>query len=173
MIFFQLEEYNMTGEQLADWYFSLPLFGQVLIVLSIIAILALIFAIIFYIILGLGYVVYYLLKGLYYLLKEVGHLLLRLSRAIYRMMFDQGTHQPDHLHQQKIQSPTEVHSTLIKKQKNLNAPPLELIDSQIKFCNECGAKFTLKMKEFLNSRGLVYCEYCGKGFEIQKTEMEA
>ncbi len=164
MIFFQLGEYSMTGEQLADWYFSLPLFGQVLIVLSIMAILALIFALIFYIILGLGYVVYYLLKGLYYLLKEVGHLLLRLSKGIYRMIFDQGAHQPDHPHQQKIQSPTEVHSTLIKKQK---------IDSQIKFCNECGAKFTLKMKEFLNSRGRVYCEYCGKGFEIQKTEMVA
>ena len=70
-----MSEVNIFGvpwEEIVDWYLTQPLYGQILVLVGLIALLALAVVILYYVLKGVAYLVYYVLKGVYYLLKGIG-----------------------------------------------------------------------------------------------------
>ena len=175
---FKAGEYGITGDQLAQWYFSLPLIAQVMIVVLVFAVVALTLILIYYILLGIGYLIYYLLKGLYYLFKGICVLTYKLLKGIYHMIFGKGgtavptTEQGQQVQSAPVQAPVQYAAVPAPAiQVITKTPAIEQVASQARFCPECGMAFTTKMVEYLRANGRVYCEFCGKGFS-DKTKSE-
>lgn len=166
---FKVGEYGITGDQLAQWYFALPLVLQILVVLCVFAVVALVLVIVYYILLGIGYLIYYLLKGLYYLFKGICILTYRLLRGIYHMIFGKGGTAVPAAEQAQQEKPAPVQAPVA-----VQAPEPKEVYSLAHFCPECGMAFTPKMADHLKSNGHVYCEFCGKGFRDKPNpEVEA
>ncbi|MCK4286467.1 MAG: hypothetical protein KAX18_09710 [Candidatus Lokiarchaeota archaeon] len=129
-----------------DWYLVQPIYGQILAIIGIIALLALIVTLIYYIIKGIAYLVYYILKGVYYLLKGIGLLFLKITEGFYHLVSGEKKlkKQPHH---DNIQSVISVSNTIV-------------------YCSECGKRLSEKMINQMLSQSIVYCVNCGKGLRL-------
>ena len=78
--------FNVSWEEIVNWYLAQPIYGQILILVGLIALLALAIVIVYYVLKGVVYLVYYVLKGVYYLLKGIGFLFYRLFEELYYLI---------------------------------------------------------------------------------------
>ena len=143
-----------SGISTANWFVTLPIHFQVLLIIGVFAALVLIFTIVYYILKGTAYLVYYVLKGVYSLLKE-----------IYYLIF--GKEEQKEQSQERVAPQVVIHDTnrLIAVQNTITHVP-----AGVSFCSECGTKYTDKMAQQLRSQGTAYCVYCGKGFKSERIE---
>ncbi|MBN1803601.1 MAG: hypothetical protein JW891_18975 [Candidatus Lokiarchaeota archaeon] len=140
-------------QDFANWFVTIPLLAQILLIIAAFAIIALAIILVYYVLKGVAYLIYYLFKGLYYLFKGIGMGIYKLGEALYYAI--SGKQKP--IKQASVE--TEIKEQFIQVKtpigRSYNEP------SRISFCNECGAKFTRKMNEQLNTKGQVYCVHCG------------
>ncbi|MFX0038277.1 MAG: hypothetical protein ACFFCY_01035 [Promethearchaeota archaeon] len=135
-----------------DWYLQQPLYGQILALIGIIAILALAVTLLYYIIKGISYLIYYSIKGIFYLLKYVGYGIFKLFEGFYLLVSGK---------------------TKIKKQNNnqFNTQHNYSKNQQVllEYCRECGRKITNKMKNHLELNEVVFCVNCGTRLRREQT----
>ena len=134
--------------EFVDWYLVQPIYGQILTIVGIIAILALVITVVYYIIKGIAYLVYYILKGTYYLLKGIGLGFFKLSEGLYYLV--SGEQNPK------------------KQTKNDNCKTNLEVNKTILYCSECGIRLSVKMINQMFSSNIAYCVNCGKALKLVK-----
>lgn len=132
-----------------EWYLVQPIYGQILAIIGIIALLALAVTLIFYAIKGIAYLVFYILKGIYYLLKGIGLGIFKLCEGFYNLVSGKS----------KTKKQTENNNVHIGDQINRT-------DYNILYCNDCGKRFSENMMKKILSNGNVFCVNCGKEFNL-------
>jgi hypothetical protein len=132
-----------------EWYVVQPIYGQILAIIGIIALLSLAVTIIYYVIKGIAYLIFYTLKGIYYLLKGIGLGIFKLCEGFYNLVSGES----------KSKKQIENNNVNIGNQFNR-------INSNILYCNECGKRFSEKMMKKILSNGNVFCVNCGKEFNL-------
>ena len=75
--------FGILWEEIVNWFLIQPIYGQILVLVGVIALLALAVVIVYYVLKGVAYLVYYILKGVYYLLKGLGLLFYKAFEALY------------------------------------------------------------------------------------------
>ncbi len=164
----------INGWQLfANWYFSLPLLGQVMVIIGIFAAIALVLILIFYIIYGLCYLVYYIFKGIYYLFKYIALGIYKIFEALYYAL--SGKEKPIKAPNGAVQ-PTPVIVQKVPQTQHVHAPidrNIQYVNSGVMFCTECGNHFTESMSKQMNENGMAFCVYCGKGFKLTSMGIES
>lgn len=161
--------FGVSLQEIIDWFLAQPLYGQVLVLIGVVAILALVVVIAYYLIKGVAYLVYYLLKGMYYLLKGIGLLFYKLCEALYYAI--SGKEKPNAKKEEQpemevIQQPIPQKSQL-KPQK-----VVQIVSPEATYCTECGNEFSAAMAQQLQNKGFVYCVHCGKGFKSNYMQIE-
>jgi hypothetical protein len=154
--------FGILWEDIINWFIVQPIYGQVLILVGVIALLALAVVIVYYVLKGVAYLVYYVLKGVYYLLKGIGLLFYKVFEALYYAISGKPkpeSNPPDHEPQvvPQIEKPPEPITPVQKTYQTINP--------DVAFCSECGSKFSDSMVQTLSNKGFVYCIHCGKGFQ--------
>ncbi len=132
--------------EFVDWYLVQPIYGQILTIVGIIAILALVITVVYYILKGIAYLVYYILKGTYYLLKGIGLGFFKLSEGLYYLV--SGEQNPK------------------KQTKNDNCEANLEVNNTILYCSECGIRLSEKMINQMFSSNIAYCVNCGKALKL-------
>jgi len=149
-----VENIYLGYNEFLEWYLVQPIYGQVLAIIGIIALLALAVTLIYYVIKGIAYLIFYTLKGIYYLLKGIGLGIFKLCEGFYKLVSGEF----------KTKKQTEINNGHTGSQFNG-------MNTNVLFCNECGKRFSEKMMEKILSNGNVFCINCGKDFnliELQK-----
>ena len=77
------DEFSVYWQSFVDWFTTIPLYGQILVIVGALTIAILTVILVYYIIKGVAYLVYYILKGIYMLLKAIGVGFYRLCDALY------------------------------------------------------------------------------------------
>ena len=157
--------FNMYWQEIVDWFVVQPIYGQILILVGVIALLALAVVIIYYVLKGVAYLVYYILKGVYYLLKGIGLLFFKICEGLYYMI--SGKPKPGS-QQQQIQpqfSKPVIQNAPIQK-------AMQSVHAEVSFCSECGNKFTDSMLRTLSEKNEAFCIHCGKAFQAISTGIE-
>jgi len=134
-----------------EWYFVQPIYGQILALVGIIAIIAISITLIYYLIKGIAYLVYYIIKGIYYLLKGIGLGIFKLCKGFYNLVSG------EYKSVEKSQKNT-LHSAISNS---------EFINTAL-YCTECGRGFSDKMLSHLNKSGTAFCVNCGKEFKLEE-----
>lgn len=158
--------FDVAWQGIVDWFLAQPIYGQILVLVGVIAVLALAVVIVYYVLKGVAYLVYYLLKGVYYLLKGIGLLIYKLFEGLYYII--SGEPKPNTLQQQ---SQPQISKQMIQNtpiQKNFRE-----VHPEVTFCSECGNKFSDSMLHTLSENNVVFCIHCGKGFQTNPTVIEA
>jgi len=157
-------------EEFLNWFLNIPLYGQVLVVIGIAAIVVLTVITVFYILKGVAYLVYYILKGIYLLLKSIGLLFYKLFEALYYAISGKP---------RQIKQEQEEKQVYPQGQKEPEVQPMQPVikelyelESNAAYCTECGAEFTERMHQQLADRRVAYCVHCGKGFKANMVEVE-
>ncbi|MFX1345521.1 MAG: hypothetical protein ACFFBC_04675 [Promethearchaeota archaeon] len=132
-----------------EWYSVQPIYGQVLAIVGIIALLSLAIVAIYYVIKGIAYLIYYILKGIYYLLKGIGLGFSKLCEGFYNLISGKN----------KTKKPTENNNLLAGDQINR-------FNNCILYCTECGKRFSENMMNKILSIGNVFCVNCGKELNL-------
>ncbi|MFX1366388.1 MAG: hypothetical protein ACFFCE_04540 [Promethearchaeota archaeon] len=127
-----------------EWYLEQPIYGQVLAIIGIIALIAFTITLIYYVIKGIAYLVYYIFKGIYLLLKYIGYGFYKLTEGFYYLV--SGKAKP-----KKQESP----QTIIEN--NYNSENHYILE----YCSECGRKLSNRMKYHFEKNGMAFCENCG------------
>ena len=135
--------------EFVDWYLIQPVYGQVLTLIGIIAVIALAITLVYYVIKGIAYLIYYILKGIYYLLKYIGLGFYKLCEGFYYLV--SGEEKPTKQSQEDT----------IKSNKHINHDYNGTF-----YCSECGRKFSEKMTPQMFTNGMIFCVNCGKQFKI-------
>ena len=144
------------------WFLEFPLFGQVLIIIGLIALTIAALVLAYYILKGVAYLLYYLFKGLYLLFKAIFTGIYKLFEELYYTI----SGKPRKKAQKITLPPTEP----IVSPENIPKSQ-EVTDVKIPYyCTECGQKITDSMNTLLSSRDVAFCFYCGKEFKLKKTE---
>ena len=157
--------FSMYWQEIVDWFVVQPIYGQILILVGVIALLALAVVIVYYVLKGVAYLVYYILKGVYYLLKGIGLLIYKIFEGLYYNISGKpkpGTPQP--------QNQPQIRKTVIQ-----NVPiqkSFQEVHPEVTFCSECGNKFSNSMLNTLSENSVVYCIHCGKGFHANQIGIE-
>ncbi|MFX1454690.1 MAG: hypothetical protein ACFFDB_04885 [Promethearchaeota archaeon] len=138
-----LDNLYLWYNEFINWYVAQPIYGQILSIIGIIALLTLIITLIYYIIKGIAYLIYYILKGVYYLLKGIGLLFYKISKGFYKLV--SGEKKPN-IQIEKEELPNKV-----------------TYNNRIMFCSGCGKIMSERMINHLLSRNFAYCDNCGKG----------
>jgi hypothetical protein len=136
-------------DKFVEWYSIQPIYGQVLAIVGIIAILSLAVVAIYYLIKGIAYLVYYTLKGIYYLLKGIGLGIFKLCEGFYNLVSGKS----------KTKKQTENTGLLVEDQINR-------FNNTILYCTECGKRFSENMINKIISIGNVFCVNCGKKLDL-------
>jgi len=167
-----MSEVNIFGvpwEEIVNWYIVQPLYGQILVLIGLIAILALAVVIVYYVLKGVAYLVYYVLKGVYYLLKGIGLLFYKIFEALYYAI--SGKSKPEPASAQEQQAPPQIEKEpepIIPVQRSY-----QTVQSDVAYCSECGGQFSDSMIHTLSNKGFVYCIHCGKGFQANSMKIES
>jgi hypothetical protein len=163
--------FNISWEEIANWYLAQPIYGQILILVGVIALLALAIVITYYILKGVVYLVYYVLKGVYYLLKGIGLLFYKIFEELYYLISGKPKHkktptpeQSDQSENPQVEEQSESITPLQRTFQNLH--------TDVSFCSECGSEFSDSMIQTLANEGLVYCIHCGQGFQANSMKIE-
>ncbi|MHA1149228.1 MAG: hypothetical protein ACTSR8_13395 [Promethearchaeota archaeon] len=137
----------------AYWFWTIPPFGQFLIVIGLVTLIALIITGVYYLVKGILYLIFYVLKGVYYLIKGIILGLYYISTGIYNAFTG------------KERSRKEV--VVIKEVPVVETPKSELTAMKEVpiYCPDCGVKLTPRMVELIKSNEIAYCSFCGKGFK--------
>lgn len=154
--------WDYIWEDPLGWFLELPLLIQTLFIITIIALSILAVVLVYYILKGVAYLLYYLFKGLYYLFKGIFLGLYKLFEILYYAISGKPKKQEE-LIPQTPESPTippQQASNLIERNE-IRIPY---------YCTECGQKITDSMESLLISRGIAFCFYCGKQFELKMAE---
>jgi len=141
-----VDNLSLWYSEFINWYSVQPIYGQVLSIIGIIAVLALTVTIVYYIIKGVAYLVYYVLKGIFYLLKGIGLLFFKLSEGLYHLI--SGEIKPG------------------KQTQNDNLQITRSVSNTITYCSECGKRLSEKMINQMMSQTIAYCVNCGKGLKL-------
>ena len=134
-----------------EWYLVQPIYGQVLAIIGIIALLSLAVIAIYYVIIGISYLIYYTLKGIYYLLKGIGLGIFKLCEGFYNLV--SGEYKSK---KQTVNNPVHIEDQFNSVWNN------------ILYCNECGKRFSDKMMKKIVTNGNVFCVNCGKEFYLNE-----
>ncbi len=157
--------FEVAWQGIIDWFAAQPIYGQILILVGVIAILVLAVVIVYYVLKGVAYLVYYILKGVYYLFKGIGLLIYKIFEALYYGI--SGESKPNTIQQQ---NQPQLREQIIQKapiQKNSRE-----VHAEVTFCSECGKKFSGSMIQTLSENDVVYCIHCGKGFQANPIIVE-
>ncbi|MFX1239472.1 MAG: hypothetical protein ACFFA0_01610 [Promethearchaeota archaeon] len=156
-------------EEIINWYLAQPLYGQILVLIGLVAVIALAVVILYYVIKGVAYLVYYVAKGVYYLLKGIGLLFYKLFKSLYYAI--SGKPKPESTTVQEQQEPPQV-----VKEPELITPvqrTYQIVQPDVAFCSECGSPFSDSMVQTLSNKGFVYCIRCGHGFQANSMRIES
>ncbi len=140
-------------QEFANWFATIPLLAQILLIIGAFAVIALAVILVYYVLKGVAYLIYYIFKGIYYLLKGIGMGIYKLCEALYYAI--SGKQKP--VKQTSIENVTPQQPIQVKTP--VGRPYQD--PARISFCNECGAKFTRRMSEQIDTKGQVYCVHCG------------
>jgi len=132
-----------------EWYSVQPIYGQILSIVGIIALLALAVTLIYYVIKGIAYLIYYTLKGIYYLLKGIGLGVFKLCEGFYNLVSG------------KYKTKKQTEDTILLVEDQINN-----INNTVLYCTECGKRFSENMIKKIFSIGNVFCVNCGKEFNL-------
>ncbi len=143
-----IDNLTLWYNEFINWYLVQPIYGQILSIIGIIAILTLIITLVYYIIKGIAYLIYYILKGIYYILKGIGLLFYKLCKGFYDLISGE--------------------KKLKKQTQNDNLQNAMSIRNNNLYCTECGKRFTEKMINQMLLRNIAYCVNCGKGLRLIK-----
>jgi hypothetical protein len=154
--------WEYVWEDPIGWFLELPLFGQILVSIGIIAVTIAAIVLVYYILKGVAYLLYYLFKGLYYLFKDLFLGIYKLFETLYHAISGKPKTTIEPI-PPTLETPS-IHAKPISNfiQRNEIRIP--------NYCTECGEKITESMESLLTSRGVAFCFYCGKEFEIRATE---
>ena len=156
--------FSIPWEEFVNWFVVLPIYGQILILAGVIAILTLAIVLVYYILKGAAYLVYYILKGTYYLIAGLGLLFYKAFRALYYEI--SGRPKPGNVSVQQPVTPQIV------QQAESPIPKSHLhIQSDAVFCTECGTKYTDLMIKTLSNKGSAFCVHCGNGLQANPIEI--
>ncbi|MFX1503989.1 MAG: hypothetical protein ACFFDH_23710 [Promethearchaeota archaeon] len=147
-----LDNIGVWYETFISWFLEQPIYGQVLVIIGIVAILALLVTIIYYIIKGIAYLIYYIIKGVYYLLKGIGYGFYKLFEGFYLLI-----------------SGKTKSSTNKTIENNIQKNTIDERQYFVLYCSECGSKFSEKMRKHLEINGMVFCVKCGNQFKLNYT----
>ena len=162
--------FGVPLQEIIDWFVAQPLYGQILVLIGLTAVLALTVVIVYYILKGVAYLVYYLLKGVYYLLKGIGLLFYKLCEALYYAI--SGKEKPNAIKEEEQE--VEVIQKPIQQVQPIQPQRIvQIVNPDASYCTECGNEFSATMIKQLSEKGFVYCVYCGKGFKSDYIEIEA
>jgi len=157
--------FSMYWQEIVDWFVVQPIYGQILILVGVIALLALAVVIVYYVLKGVAYLVYYILKGVYYLLKGIGLLIYKIFEGLYYNI--SGKPKPGTPQQQNQPQISKIVIQNVPIQKSFQD-----VHPEVTFCSECGNKFSNSMLNTLSENNVVYCIHCGKGFHANSTVIE-
>jgi putative hemolysin len=160
-------------EEFMNWFLTIPMYGQILVIIGIVASLILAVVIVYYVLKGVAYLIYYILKGVYLFLKGIGIGLYKLAEALYYAI----SGKPRPVKEEKEQEKQEVQRVQTPVQKVPEPmkpvqPVFHSINPNAAYCSECGGEFTSKMHEQLAERGVAFCVHCGKGYKSKLIEVE-
>jgi hypothetical protein len=144
-----VDKFYLIYNEFVEWYLVQPIYGQLLSIVGIIALLSLAVVAIYYVIKGIAYLIYYTLKGIYYLLKGIGLGFSKLCEGFYNLVSGKS----------KTKKQTENKDLLVEEQINRS-------NNKILYCTECGKKFSENMMNKLLSIGNVFCVNCGKEINL-------
>jgi hypothetical protein len=165
-----IDIFGVPLQEIVDWFLAQPLYGQILVLIGVVAILVLAVIIAYYVIKGVAYLIYYLLKGIYYLLKGIGLLFYKLCEAIYYAI--SGKEKPN-TNKQEQQEAKLIEQPVQQVSQPQPQKVIQNVDPEATFCTECGKEFSVGMAQQLHDKGFVYCVHCGKGFKSNYMPIEA
>ncbi len=139
-----LEDIGIWYNIFVEWYLQQPLYGQVLAIIGIVALLALAVTLLYFIIKGIAYLIYYTFKGIFYLLKYIGYGFFKLCEGFYFLVSGKS--------KSKVENNTNFNS-----QNNFSKERRVYLE----YCCECGQKISYKMKNHLKQNEIVFCVNCG------------
>ena len=158
-------------QEFLQWFLSIPVYGQVLVIVGAVAVLILAGIIVYYVLKGVAYLVYYILKGVYLLLKGIFLGIYKLFEELYYAIT--GNPRPI-----KKELEPEVEADIPKthvQESEVETPPVikqvSPIQPDATYCSECGNQFTNQMQQKLHENGNVFCIYCGKGYKSNIIEI--
>jgi len=153
----------LSWEAFIEWFWTLPLAGQIFFVIGVITVLVLIGIGVYYLIKGVVYLVYYILKGVYYLLRAILFGIYKFFEELYYLISSKE--------KPVKQKNVEVAPTV--KPAIQYAPVQRSMDIKVRYCSECGNPLTDSMSQQLSEKGVAFCSHCGKGFKAGFLEMES
>jgi hypothetical protein len=160
-------------EEFMNWFLTIPMYGQILVIIGIVASLILAVVIVYYVLKGVAYLIYYILKGVYLLLKGIGLGFYKLAEALYYAI--SGKQKPiKEEKEQEVQQEKTVQFPVQKTAEPMRPiqPEFQPINPNAAYCSECGGEFTSKMHEQLAESGVIFCVNCGKGYKLKLVEVE-
>ena len=148
-----------------EWYFGLPLLMQLIIGIAIAAIIVLVLIGVYYLLKGTGNLINSIFKGIGFIFYGFFHGIYLLFEGLYYLITG------------KTKKPKQESST---KAEEKNSEDVQVTDPEPKvpqdyvpevkfYCSECGTKFSDKMAYLINSKGIAFCECCGKEFRLDET----
>jgi len=143
-----LENISVWYNIFLEWYSQQPLYGQVLAIIGIIAILVSIVILIYYIIKGIAYLIYYSIKGVFYLLKYIGYGFFKLFEGFYLLVSGKSKYKSRNNNQFNIRNSSTMEHRIF-----------------LEYCSECGKRLNNKMKDHLEKNEIVFCVNCGTRIE--------
>ncbi|MHA1913152.1 MAG: hypothetical protein ACW986_01935 [Promethearchaeota archaeon] len=156
-------------QEIVNWYLAQPIYGQILVIVGVIALLALAVVIVYYVIKGVAYLVYYIFKGVYYLLKGIGVLFYKLFETLYYAISGESKPESNPPQEKQAQPQVEIKSEPIAPvQKTYQS-----VNPDVSFCSECGNRFSDSMIKALSTKGDVFCIHCGSHFSSNSIKMES
>lgn len=154
-------------EEFVNWFAIQPIYGQILLLVGVIALLALVITLVYYLLKGAAYLVYYILKGAYSLLKGIGIFFYGAFEALYYEITGKPKPGTEPATQSDVPQTDKNPEPITPVQKNY-----QHIQPNAMFCTECGTKFTDTMMNNLSNRESVFCIHCGNGLQSNPIEIE-
>mgnify|MGYP001077291293 CR=1 FL=1 len=156
----------MHWQEFLQWFLSIPIYGQVLVVVGAVAVLILALVVVYYVLKGVAYLIYYVLKGVYLLLKVIFLGLYKLFEELYYSV----SGKPRPVKKEK-EPESELDISIAQVQEpQIETPPvikkMSPIQPDAAYCSECGNQITEQMQQKLQENGNVFCVYCGKGYNV-------
>ena len=164
-------------ENFFEWFLVQEILIQVLILVGLFTIIALVGVLLYYIIKGIAYLVYYLLKGIYLIIRGVALGIYKIFQGLYYMISskEKPINQENESESNQEQEQVAVSQEQVIRSKNPmnnaeSRKQVKYINADALFCTECGNRFSVNMKDHLDSTGIGFCTNCGKEFKVQRIE---
>ena len=148
-----------------EWYSSLPIVGQLFVIIGVFALIALIITGVYYLLKGVAYLVYYILKGVYYLIRALIYAHYKFFEELYYLI--SGKERPI-----KESKAIEQQTENIPKENVIQTINNKEFYPKVKYCSECGSEISEGVIQQLATKGVAFCPHCGKGFKSNFIEIE-